>query len=279
METERYEIFMQNMVKAAELERQNPKAQFGMSPFADLTAAEFKTYHNLNVTQKASPPPMFSDAEVAEALASSVDWRSQGAVTQVKDQAQCGSCWAFSSTGGIEGAWKLAGNKLTSVSEQELVACDKIDSGCNGGLMDNAYEWLVSSKNGQIVTEAAYPYTSGSGFSGSCKNTKSMTVGATISGHKDVTHTEAQMAAWIKKNGPLPIAVDAQSHWQTYTGGVVSSCTGKSLDHGVLAVGYTADYWIVKNSWGSSWGESGYIRLAYGSNQCGLNQSPTAALI
>merc|ERR1711918_305337 len=78
----------------------------------------------------------------------------------------------------------------------------------------------------------------------------------------------------MKKNGPLPIAVDAQSHWQTYTGGIVSSCTGKSLDHGVLAVGYTSDYWIVKNSWGSSWGESGYIRLAYGSNQCGLDKSP-----
>jgi cathepsin F/cysteine peptidase B len=268
------------MVKAADLERQNPKAQFGMSPFADLTAAEFKqTHHNLNVTQKASPPPMFSDAEVAEALASSVDWRSKGAVTQVKDQAQCGSCWAFSSTGGIEGAWKLAGNSLTSVSEQELVSCDKIDSGCNGGLMDNAYDWLKKSKKGQIVTEAAYPYHSGTGSSGSCKNTKSMKVGATISGHKDITHTEAQMAAWMKKNGPLPIAVDAQSHWQTYTGGVVSTCTGKSLDHGVLAVGYTSDYWIVKNSWGSSWGESGYIRLAYGSNQCGLNQSPTAPLI
>jgi len=278
-ESERYAIFMDNMVKAAELERTNPKAQFGMSPFADLTAAEFKSYHNLNVTRKASPPPMFSDAEVSAALASSVDWRSKGAVTQVKDQGQCGSCWAFSSTGGIEGAWQLAGNKLTSVSEQELVSCDKVDSGCNGGLMDNAYSWLVSSKDGKIVTESAYPYTSGRGSSGSCKSTSSMAVGATITGHKDVTHTEAQMAAWLSKNGPLPIAVDAQSHWQTYTGGVVSSCTGHSLDHGVLAVGYTADYWIVKNSWGSSWGESGYIRLAYGSNQCGLNQSPTAALI
>jgi len=279
-ETERYEIFMQNMVKAAELERRNPKAQFGMSPFADLTAAEFKaTHHNLNVTRKVSPPPMFSDAEVAAALATSVDWRKQGAVTQVKDQGQCGSCWSFSSTGGIEGAWKLAGNSLTSVSEQELVSCDKIDDGCQGGLMDNAYEWLVSRKQGKIVTESAYPYHSGSGSSGSCKSVSGMSVGATISGHKDVTQSEAQMAAWMKTNGPLPIAVDAQSHWQTYTGGVVSDCSGHSLDHGVLAVGYTSEYWIVKNSWGSSWGESGYIRLAYGSNQCGLNQSPTAALI
>merc|ERR1719189_896570 len=145
--------------------------------------------------------------------------------------------------------------------------------------MDNAYEWLVSSKKGAIVTEAADPYTSGRGSSGSCKSTSSMSTGATISGHKDVTHTEAQMAAWISTNGPLPIAVDAQSHWQTYTGGVVSNCNGKSLDHGVMAVGVTADYWIVKNSWGATWGESGYIRLAYGSDQCGLTQSPTAPLV
>jgi len=279
-ETERYEIFMQNMVKAADLERRNPNAQFGMSPFADLTAAEFKGYHNLNFTRKASPPPMFSQAEVAGALASPVDWRSEGAVTQVKDQGQCGSCWAFSSTGGIEGAWKLAGNPLTSVSEQELVSCDTRDSGCNGGLQDSAYEWLVSAKNGQIVTEDAYPYTSGAyPHPFPCKSTASMKVGATISGHKDVSHSEDQMAAWIKQNGPLPIAVDAQEHWQTYTGGVVSNCNGASLDHGVLAVGYTADYWIVKNSWGYGWGESGYIRLAYGSNQCGLNQSPVAPVI
>lgn len=182
----------------------------------------------------------------------------------------------ISSTGGIEGAWFLAGNKLTSVSEQELVSCDKIDDGCNGGLMDNAYKWLVSNKGGKIVTEESYPYTSGTGRTGTCKSLTTKSVGATISGHKDVTHSESQMATYLSKNGPLPIAVDAQSHWQTYKSGVVSNCRGKSLDHGVLAVGYTSDYWIVKNSWGSSWGESGYIRLAYGSNQCGLDKSPIA---
>jgi C1A family cysteine protease len=278
-ESARYEVFVQNMVKAADLERRNPQAQFGMSPFADLTAAEFKTRHSLNVTRRASPPAMFSAEAVQQALATPVDWRSKGAVTQVKDQGQCGSCWSFSATGGIEGAWKLAGNALTSVSEQELVSCDKVDSGCSGGLMDNAYNWLISKHSGQIVTEAAYKYTSGAGSTGTCKSVTGMAVGAKISGHKDVTHTESQMAAWVSQNGPLPIAVDASEHWQTYTGGVVSTCTGTSLDHGVLAVGFTANYWIVKNSWGPSWGESGYIRLAYGSNQCGLNQSPMAPLV
>jgi len=276
----RSKVFAVNMVEAARLEKANPQATFGASKFADLSAAEFKVYHSLKVQNKSSPAPMFSEEQVRQALATGVDWRSKGAVTQVKDQKQCGSCWAFSSTGGIEGQWFLAGNKLTSVSEQELVSCDKADSGCQGGLMDSAYKWLLTGRSGKntgkIVEESAYPYTSGSGSSGTCKSVKGMADGATISAYKDITHSEAQMAAYVSASGPLPIAVDAQSGWQTYKSGIVSSCTGKSLDHGVLAVGYTSDYWIVKNSWGASWGEAGYIRLAYGSNQCGLNKSPTA---
>merc|ERR1719203_2428326 len=144
--------------------------------------------------------------------------------------------------------------------------------------MDNAYKWLTSSKSGKIVTESAYPYTSGRGSSGSCKSVSGMSVGATIKGHKDISHSESAMATYVSASGPLPVAVDAQSHWQTYKSGIVSNCNGKQLDHGVMAVGYTSDYWIVKNSWGATWGESGYIRLAYGSNQCGLNQSPTAPI-
>jgi len=149
----------------------------------------------------------------AQPMASSVDWRSKGAVTQVKDQGQCGSCWSFSSTGGIEGAWAVAGNKLTSVSEQELVSCDKIDEGCNGGLMDNAYEWLMSSKGGQIVTEAAYPYTSGGGSSGTSGNCKLPSGDAgvlptiKIDGYADLPQSESAMADYVAASGPLPIAV------------------------------------------------------------------------
>ena len=183
------------------------------------------------------------------------------------------SCWAFSSTGGIEGQWFLAGNTLTSVAEQELVSCDKTDSGCNGGLMDNAFAWLQSAKNGQIVTEASYPYTSGGGVSGQCKYSSSMPVGATISGHADLPHDEDQMAAWMMTNGPISIAVDATS-FQSYTGGIMSNCISQQLDHGVLAVGVTDSYWIIKNSWGASWGEAGYIRVAKGTNQCLLKNSP-----
>ena len=112
--------------------------------------------------------------------------------------------------------------------------------------MDNAYKWLVSKEKGKIVTEASYPYTSGSGSSGSCKSLSGKSVGAHITGHKDVTHSEQQMATYMHAHGPLPIAVDAQSHWQTYTGGIVSNCKGTSLDHGVMAVGYTSKYWIAR---------------------------------
>ncbi len=221
-ESLRSKIFLANMIKAAQLEKENPRATFGASKFADLHPNEFKSYHNLKVQNETSPhrwppntpPLMFSEADVAKALAASVDWRSKGAVVQVKDQKQCGSCWAFSSTGGIEGQWFLAGNKLTSVSEQELVSCDKIDDGCGGGLMDSAYKWLVTGRGGKntgkIVTEKAYPYTSGGGSSGSCKSVKGMEDGATIKGHKDVTPSEPQMAAYVSASGPLPIAVDAQ---------------------------------------------------------------------
>jgi len=201
-EGKRYDVFMQNMVEAASLEKANPEASFGMSPFADLSKEEFKAWHQLRVPQKQSPPNMFAESQVRKALATSVDWRSKGAVTQVKNQGQCGSCWAFSSTGGIEGAWAVAGNQLTSVSEQELVSCDKIDQGCNGGLMDNAYQWLVQTEKGQIVTEAAYPYTSGGGATGTCKGVTGKAVGATISGHKDITHSEAQMATYVFHQRP-----------------------------------------------------------------------------
>lgn len=148
--------------------------------------------------------------------------------------------------------------------------------------MDNAFEWLVSSQSGNIVTENSYPYVSGGGNAPSCSLSSSMPIAGTISGHHDLPHSESQMAAWCSTGGPMSIGVDATS-WQTYTGGILSSCVSQQVDHGVLAVGfdltYSTPYWIIKNSWGASWGENGYLRVAYGSDQCLITSGPTTSIV
>lgn len=292
-EAYRFAVFTQNMKKADVLNAQNPQARFGASPFADMTAAEFKTYHNgqdffnsrvqeLKADKTAKNyHPAFS-ADQIKAAATNVDWRAKGAVTAVKNQGQCGSCWSFSTTGGVEGQWFLAGHALTSLSEQELVSCDTVDSGCNGGLMNTAYEWILANRSGHFVTEASYPYVSGGGVAPACQANKG-TIGATIIGHYNIYHSEEQMKAFVSEKGPLSLAVDA-SAWQLYMGGVMTTCGGSQLDHGVLIVGYTFEststpYWIFKNSWGASWGEAGYIYIAYGSNQCLLTHYPVTSIV
>jgi len=286
-EQKRFRVFSDNMKRAEELNRANPLARFGANAFADVSAAEFKTRHNAErhfaARKRSATPIEYGAAELRAAAGQQIDWRTKGAVTPVKNQGQCGSCWSFSTTGGIEGQWFLAGNALTSLSEQELVSCDTTDSGCNGGLMDNAFNWLVNNRNGQIVTDASYPYTSGGGVVPACSaNLASKTVGATITGHRDITQTEDQMASFVYSSGPLSIAVDA-STWQTYTGGVVTNCPAGQLDHGVLIVGYddtaSTPYWIIKNSWTASWGEAGYIRVQKGTDQCHITGAPSTSIV
>jgi len=294
-EAKRRRIFEENMVEARALEARNPHAKFGASPFADMTKAEFKVYHNgdkyynnrikeLSKPTEAAPFwPEYTKEQLA-AVPENIDWTKKGAVTPVKNQGQCGSCWSFSTTGGIEGQWKMAGNPLVSLSEQELVSCDNIDQGCDGGLMANAYLWLLNNRSGHITTEAAYPYVSGDGIAPSCQN-QGKPVGATITGHYNIYHSEDQMKAWVGENGPLSIAVDA-SAWQMYFGGIMTSCGGSQLDHGVLIVAYGVDtakdnlpYWLIKNSWGASWGDKGYIPVYRGNDQCLLSHYPVTATV
>merc|ERR550537_1182851 len=207
-------------------------------------------------------------------LADSVDWTTKNAVTPVKNQGQCGSCWAFSTTGSTEGANFLKNGKLVSLSEQQLVDCAGSfgNQGCNGGLMDNGFQYI--EKNG-ITTESSYPYT---GTDGTCN---SFTAAVQISGFTDVPSKSLSGLETAVSGQPTSVAVDAAgSGWQLYSGGVYSGglfgC-GQQLDHGVLAVGYDNDggYWKIKNSWGTTWGEQGYIRLkktsdATGAGTCGL---------
>jgi cathepsin L len=255
-----------------------------MNQFGDLTSDEFATTY-IGGFRGVSGPKNFELSHLTDsAVPTSVDWVTAGAVTPVKNQGQCGSCWAFSTTGSVEGITEISTGKLLSLSEQQLVDCSGSagNQGCNGGLMDNAFDWIVS--NGGICSESAYPYQ---GVQGTCQTTCSPV--AKISGHTDVpTDSESALKSAVAQQ-PVSIAIEAdQSSFQFYSGGVMTGACGTNIDHGVLAVGYgtqnSQDYWLVKNSWGASWGQNGYIMLGRGgagynggAGQCGLYSSPSYA--
>jgi len=247
----------------------------GHNEFSDLTWEEF--FH-AGIVGERKGTNVVHVGSAEETLADSVDWVEQGAVTPVKNQGQCGSCWSFSTTGALEGAYKIAGNPLTSLSEEDLVQCDKVDSGCQGGLMDNAFDWI---KTHGVATEASYPYTSGEGTRGTCSRVKENNAVVTVGGYIDVAADDEAALKSAVAQQPVSVAIEAdKSVFQLYSGGVLDSAScGKQLDHGVLVVGYGTDagtnYWKVKNSWGATWGEEGYIRMARGSNMCGIASQPS----
>ncbi len=278
----RFQNYLQSRAEAAKLDAENELATFGVNEFSDLSEKEFAIYHNagpfyaLPKDPTVTEWPAYSEEEVKAAEANDIDWVAKGAVTPVKNQGSCGSCWAFSATGNIEGQWKLAGHDLVAVSEQQLVACDHMgDMGCMGGLPENAFKY-VKAKG--LETEQQYPYTGFLGFL--CKASGSPAV--TIDGQTTLQHDEGQMLTFLQQKGPISIGVDA-SHFQSYHSGIMTSCNAGSLDHGVLIVGYgtqgSQKYWKIKNSWGQSYGESGYIRVAYGSNCAGLKNDPTSSVV
>eukprot|EP00164_Ancoracysta_twista_P000168 GFYU01000242.1.p2 GENE.GFYU01000242.1~~GFYU01000242.1.p2 ORF type:complete len:340 (+),score=136.39 GFYU01000242.1:11-1030(+) len=254
-------------------QREGPSdAHYAVNIFADLTESEFAEKY-LGVNPMAETIDTFPEAAELDASAApaSFDWRSKGAVTPVKNQQQCGSCWAFSTTGDIEGKNQIATGKLVSLSEQMLVDCDHNgDQGCQGGLPSQAMQWII--KNGGIETEADYPYKA---VNGQCHSEASKTA-VKISGWEKVSTDESQIAAYLAEHGPLSIGINA-GPMQFYAGGVANPflCNPKKLDHGVLIVGYGTDagkdYWIIKNSWGKAWGEQGYYRIIRGKGKCGLN--------
>jgi len=246
--------------------------EMGVNQFTDLTQKEFADLYlgYLPRNNDYARSRNMHVQPVGQVMDDSLDWRTKGAVTPVKDQAQCGSCWACSTTGSVEGANQIKSGQLQSVSEQQLVDCagSAGNQGCNGGLMDDAFEYII--KNGGIGSEASYPYTA---RDGKCKQVPSV---ATVSKYTDVKKNDETGLMSAVNIEPVSVAVDAES-WSSYRKGIMSGPCGKSLDHGVLAIGYGTDagqdYWLVKNSWGTSWGESGFIRLIRNKNECGIAEA------
>ncbi|KAF8413768.1 hypothetical protein HHK36_001761 [Tetracentron sinense] len=234
-----------------------------INEFADQTNEEFRTSRNgykRSSETKSSTTSSFRYENVT-AVPSSMDWRKKGAVTPVKDQGQCGCCWAFSAVAAMEGITQLTTSKLISLSEQELVDCDTSgeDQGCEGGLMDDAFQFIKHNRG--LSTEATYPYK---GVDGTCSNKKAA---ANINGYEDVPSNSEKALLKAVANQPVSVAIDAGGYdFQFYSSGVFTGDCGTDLDHGVTAVGYgTSDdgtaYWLVKNSWGTSWGVEGYIMM------------------
>lgn len=280
LEAARFAAFLANEATIVAHNAGTSTFTLGHNDFSDLSWSEFKAMYvsGMDSNPHLRRPKNYDlSMQGVEAKADSVDWVTAGAVTPIKNQGQCGSCWAFSTTGSFEGAYQIATGSLVSFSEQQLVSCDKVDDGCSGGLMENGLTWI--KKNGGICTESSYPYTSGEGTTGTCKE-KCSNVG-TLKAYTDVTPSDEGALKTAVEKGPVSVAIEAdKSVFQLYAGGVFTSAKecGTSLDHGVLAVGYgtdgSNDYWKVKNSWGSSWGEKGYIRMERGADCCGIAMQP-----
>ncbi|KAJ4744325.1 Papain family cysteine protease [Rhynchospora pubera] len=293
----RLRVFARNVARAAEHQLLDPTAKHGITPFSDLTQEEFETqFLGLraggveDLRQFANLPPIVSQEEV-QSLPKSFDWREKGAVTDVKMQGTCGSCWAFSTTGAIEGANYIATGKLLNLSEQQLIDCDhecdaiektECDNGCRGGLMTNAYKYLI--KAGGLMEEKDYPYA---GKQGQCKFDKNK-IAVKVSNFTNIPFNEDQIMGALVKHGPLAVGLNA-IFMQTYVGGVSCPliCPKRWLNHGVLLVGYGSHgfsilrlgykpYWLIKNSWGSKWGENGYYKLCRGHNICGIDSMVSA---
>ena len=286
----RYATFRKNVDRIRRHNAMNHSYRLALNHLADMEHDEFRTSHlgyRLDLQQPTRVHTHTLHQVTNQTLPPAVDWVQRGAVTPVKNQGQCGSCWSFSATGAVEGAWFLHKGELVSLSEQQLVDCSVAqgNQGCNGGLMDQAFQFIIAHDG--ICSEADYPYT---GSNGACQANCSSS--AIIRQYVDVTpHDETALQTAVAMQ-PVSIALEAdQSIFQFYSSGVLDDATcGVNLDHGVLVVGYghdqtlNKDFWTVKNSWGPNWGDRGYIRIVRNvdgndARQCGLASVPSYPVV
>jgi C1A family cysteine protease len=272
-------IYLHNMYS-------NSSWTMAVNKFADMTADEWRSIYSRPYNRTL---PFNYEAwhatQKATALPSSVDWSSQGAVTPVKDQGKCGSCWAFSATGALEGSWFLSKGVLYNVSEQELIDCSTTlgNKGCEGGFMEYAFRYVIDNN---LTTDALYPYTA-TGPNTCMAAGKPYAVSA--SSYIDVPANSENALMTAIALQPVSVAVEAdQSVFQFYSSGVMTKACGTNLDHGVLAVGYGTtqgqDYYKIKNSWGADWGMNGYMLVGRGAGfsaqgQCGIQMESSFPLV
>ncbi|KAG8385447.1 hypothetical protein BUALT_Bualt03G0046200 [Buddleja alternifolia] len=282
----RFEIFKHNVQKIEAFNAGPDQGyKLGVNAFADMTVEEvLATYTGY----KRPSPKQLSASEInnfryanVSAVPTSIDWRKKGAVTPVKNQHMCGSCWAFSAVATMEGVNKLKTGKLVSLSEQELVDCETKDNGCGGGIMEHAFKYITQKG---LTTESNYPYKA---LDGTCNTKEASQSAVKISGYEKVPHNEEALLKAVAHH-PVSVAIDACEEFTSYESGVLSKDCGRNLDHGVSVVGYgeTSDgtkYWLVKNSWGPKWGDNGFIKIKRGVSAkyglCGITMDASYPIV